>query len=138
MYLIIIGAGTVSTQLISILQKQGHKVAVIEKQADRARAVMQKFDVRVFHADIANGNILEEADVKNADGIIATTKDDSVNMMAMVLGQHHQVKKLITLLEENEHQAMFEKLGVEVLSNPEKVIAQRLSDLIDSENKQSN
>ena len=96
MYLIIVGAGTVSKQLISIVQKQGHRVVVIEKQEERAREIMQQFDLRVFHADIAKGNILEEADIAHADAIIATTGDDSVNLMAMVLGKHHQVKHLIT------------------------------------------
>ena len=133
MYLIIVGASEISIQLISIIKEQGHKVAVIEKQEARARAVIQKFDVQVFHADIAQGNILEEADVKNADAIIATTKDDSVNLMAMVLGKHHQVKSLITLLQESKHQTIFEQLGVLVLSDPERLIAQKLFDLIDSD-----
>ncbi len=133
MYLIIVGAGSVSKQLISIITEQGHRVAVVEKQKERARAIMQQFDVQVFHADIAEGNVLQEADIKSADAIIATTKDDSVNLMAMFLGKEHQVANLITLLQEAEHQAMFEKLGVQVLSNPEKLIAQKLFSFIDSD-----
>ena len=132
MYLIIVGAGAVSQQLVALITEQGHRVAVIEKQEKRAREVMQQFDVRVFHADIAQANILEEADIKNADGIIATTKDDSVNLMAMVLGKEHQVKHLITLLQEAKHQAVFEKLGVQVLSDPEKLIARELFSFINS------
>ena len=134
MYLIIVGAGTVSKQLISIIKEQGHQVTVIEKQEQRAREVMQQFDVRVFHGDIAQGNILQEAEVKHADGIIATTKDDAINLMAMVLGKHHQVKNLITVLQETEHLTMFEELGVQVLSHPEKLIAQKLFSFIDSDN----
>ncbi|MEM7590713.1 MAG: NAD-binding protein [Cyanobacteria bacterium P01_A01_bin.83] len=132
MYLIIVGASAVGKQLVSIIKEQGHKVAVIEKQEQRAREIMQQFDVQVFHADIAQKNILEEANVAKADGIIATTKDDAVNLMTMVLGKHYQVENLITLLQEAEHQTMFEKLGVQVLSNPEKVVAQKLFSLVDS------
>lgn len=133
MYWIIVGAGDITKPLIAIIQDKGHQVAVIEKQENRARNIMQEFDVRVFHADIAQGKILEEADVKNADVIVATTKDDSVNLMAMVLGKHYQVKNLITMLKDNEHRTMFEKLGVQVLSNPEKLIAQKLYSFADSE-----
>ena len=131
MYLIIVGAGVVTRQLVALMTEKGHKVAVIEKQKERAREIMQQFDVRVFHADIAQVNILEEADIKNADAIIATTKDDSVNLMAMVLGKEHQVKHLVTLLQESKHQTMFEKLGVQVLSDPERLIAQKLFSFID-------
>ena len=131
MYLIIIGAGAVTKQLIAIAKKQKHQVAVIEKNRERAREVMQEFDVRIFNADIAEGKVLEEAGVERADAIIATTRDDSVNLMAMVLGKQYQVKNLITLLQEAEHQAMFEKLGVRVLSDPEKLIAHELYSFID-------
>ena len=131
MYLIIVGAGAVSRQLVSVITEQGHKVAVIEKEKERARKIMQQFDVRVFHADIARANILEEAEVKRADGIIATTNDDSVNLMAMILGKEHQVEHLITLLQVAEHQSMFEKLGVKVLSNPELLIAKELFSFVD-------
>ena len=131
MYFIIVGAGTISRQLVAIIINQGHRVAVIEKNEARAREMMQQFDIKVFHADIAQANILAEASIQNADGIIATTKDDSVNLMAMVLGKEHQVKYLVTLLEAAEHQAMFEKLGVQVLSDPEKLIAQKLFSFIE-------
>ncbi|MEO1339947.1 MAG: NAD-binding protein [Cyanobacteria bacterium J06635_13] len=94
MYLIIVGAGAVSRQLISLATEQGHRVAVIEKRAERAREIMQQFDVQIFHADIAQGNVLEETDIKNADAVIATTKDDSVNLMTMLLGKEYQVKHL--------------------------------------------
>ena len=131
MYLIIIGAGDVSKQLVSVAKEKGHKVAIIEKEADRARKIMQEFDISIFHADIAKAKVLEEANASRADAIIATTRDDSVNLMAMVLGKQYGVKNLITLLQEKEHQAMFEKLGIQVLSDPEKLIAQKLYSFID-------
>ena len=133
MYLIIVGAGAVTKQLVAIAQKQGHEIAIIEEEAERARKIMQEFDVSIFQANIAQGGILDEADVDRADAIIATTNDDSINLMAMVLGKQHQVKNLITLLQEAEHQTMFEKLGVQVLSDPEKLIAQQLFSFIDSD-----
>lgn len=130
MYLIIIGAGAVTKQLIAIAKDKGDRVAVIEKETERARDIMQKFDVQVFHGDISQANILQEAEAHNADAIIATTRDDSVNLMAMVLGKQYQVPNLITLLQEQEHQEMFEKLGITVLSDPEKLIAQKLHSFI--------
>ncbi len=132
MYLIIVGAGAVTKQLIATAQEQGHKIAVIEKQTDRAREIMQEFDVQVFHADIAEGGVLDEADVDHADAIIATTRDDSVNLMAMILGKNHNVKNLITLLQEKKHCTVFENLGFQVLSDPERLIAQKLYSFVDT------
>ena len=133
MYLIIVGAGRVTKQLVSVAKEKGHKVAVIEKEAERARKIMQDFDISIFHADITKGKILEEAGVNNADAVIATTKDDSINLMAMILAKQYGVKNLITLLQEDNHQALFEKLGIQVLSDPEKLIARQLYSFIDLE-----
>ena len=130
MYLIVVGGGRVSKQLIKLAKENKHSVAVIEKQKDRARSIMAEFDVRVFCADIAQGKILEEAEVNRADAIIATTKDDSVNLMAMVLGKQHQVSTLVAMLQEAEHKPMFEKLGVKVLAHPERIVAQQLMDFV--------
>lgn len=130
MYLIIVGAGVVSQQLVAIATEQGHRVVVIEKQKERARKMMQQFDVRVFHADISEANVLTEVEAKNADAIIATTRDDAVNLMAMILGKEYQVKHLITLAQSAEHQTIFEKLGIQVLSDPERLIAQKLFSFI--------
>lgn len=133
MYLIIVGAGNVTKQLIAVAKEQGHKVAVIEKEAERAREIMQEFDISIFHADITKGKILEEADVNNADAVIATTRDDSINLMTMIIAKQYGVKNLITLVQEENHQALFEKLGVRVLSDPEKLIAHKLYSFINLE-----
>lgn len=71
--------------------------------------------------------------VKNADTIIATTKNDAVNLMAMMLGKHYQIKNLITMLQDREYYTMFEKLGIQVLSDPEKLIAQKLFSFLDGD-----
>ncbi|MDY7013235.1 MAG: NAD-binding protein [Cyanobacteriota bacterium] len=131
MYLIVVGAGKVAASLIEIARDRGYRVALIEKNGDRAREILQKHDVEVYHADIARGGILEEAGVKRADAIVATTGDDSTNLMAMVLGKEYGVETLIAMVDESQHQAMFEHLGVRVLAKPEKIVANALLDFLE-------
>jgi trk system potassium uptake protein TrkA len=126
MYLIIVGAGPEGSSLAELALKDGHKVAIIEKDEERAQAVLQKYNVQVFHANIAQGGILDEADADQADALIATTGDDSANLMTMFLGKERGIKKLISMINDRQHQAMFERLGVQVLVDPEVIIAQHL------------
>lgn len=126
MYLIIVGAGPEGSSLIKLALKDGHKVAIIEKDEKRAQAVLQKYDVQVFHANIAQGGILDQANADQADALIATTDDDSANLMTMFLGKERGIKKLISMINDRQHQAMFERLGVQVLVDPEVIIAQHL------------
>ncbi|WP_017720514.1 NAD-binding protein [Kamptonema formosum] len=71
MYLIVVGAGPEGSSLAELALKDGHEVAIIEASSERARAVLQKCDARVFHASIAQGEILDEADADRADALIA-------------------------------------------------------------------
>lgn len=126
MYLIIVGANPIAQSLISLAVEDGHQVAVIEKDAASARTVLEEYDVEVFQADIAKGKVLEEAGANKADGLLAITKDDSANLMAIFLGKKFGIKQLIAMVNHSEHQGMFESLGVNVIVAPEMIIAKHL------------
>lgn len=130
MYLIIVGAGPEGSSLIDLAVEEGHEVALIEKDEKQARAVLQKHDIKVFQADIAASEILDEAKAHRADVLIATTSDDSVNLMAMFLGQEYGIKTLVSMVNQQAHQKMFKRLGVQVLVKPEVIIAKQLYRLI--------
>ncbi|RMF87621.1 MAG: TrkA family potassium uptake protein [Nitrospinota bacterium] len=128
MYLIIVGAGPVGSGLIELALQDGHNVVLIEANAKRAQEASQKYDVMVLHADIAQGGILEEAGIEQADALVAATGDDSDNLMAMFLGVEYGVKTLISIVNDQRHRRLFERLGVHVLVDPEKIVAQHLYD----------
>lgn len=92
MYLIIVGGGPEGASLINLALEKGHEVVLIESDEERARSVIQNHDLTVLNGDIADDQILEEAGVSQADVLIATTTDDSVNLMAMVLGKEYGVE----------------------------------------------
>lgn len=133
MYFIIVGGAAVARYFVSLAVEQGHRVTVIEKNKARARKILQQYDVKVLNADISQGDVLDEAEVERADAIIATTEDDSVNLMAMMLGKERNVKHLVAMVQNREHKQMFEKFGVEVLTDPEMIIAKRLYSFVDGD-----
>jgi trk system potassium uptake protein len=130
MNIIIVEAGLEGCSLAELALQDGHRVAIIEANAERAQSVLHKYDVQVFHANIGTGGILDEAGADRADALIATTGDDSANLMAMFLGKERQIPTLISMVNESEHQQMFERLGVQVMVDPEVVIARHLYDLV--------
>ena len=78
--------------------------------------------------NIAEDGILEEADIERADAVIAATHDDAQNLMAMVLAKEHQVGTLLSLVNYKAHDNIFKQLGVDVVSEPARVIAHQLYD----------
>lgn len=133
MYLIVVGAGPEGSSLIDLALKDRHEVVLIERNEERVRAVLQKHDIKVFHADIATGGILDEANANRADALIATMGDDSCNLMAMFLGKEYGIKTLVSMVNEGHHKSLFERLGVHVLVNPEVIIARHLYGFLQGE-----
>lgn len=126
MNLIIVGASPRGIALAKLALEDGHNVTIIEASKEQAQNVVQRYNVKVFHADIAQGGILDEVEADQADALIATTSDDSANLMTMFLGKERNIPTLISMVNQNEHQAMFEKLGVHVIVDPEVIIARSL------------
>lgn len=130
MNLIIVGASSKGIALAELALQDGHNVTIIEASKEKAQAVLQKYNVKVFHADIAQGGILDEVGADQADALIATTSDDSANLMTMFLGKERHISTLISMVNHKEHQALFEKLGVHVIVDPDIIIARSLYNLL--------
>ncbi|MEM8503562.1 MAG: NAD-binding protein [Cyanobacteria bacterium P01_D01_bin.1] len=134
MYLIVVGASAEGRRFIEIAVEQNHEVALIEKDEAKAREVLKESDIRAFASDISDDEVLNEAEVGRADAVIAATHDDAQNLMAMVLAKEHQVKTRISLINQQSHASMFERLGVHVISDPAGIVARQLYQYIDSDN----
>ncbi|MEM8809557.1 MAG: NAD-binding protein [Cyanobacteria bacterium P01_G01_bin.38] len=132
MYLIVVGAGPEGIRFIDMAAAQ-HEVILIEKDEQRARKVLKENNIRVLRGDIAEDNILQEAEIDRADAIVATTHDDSTNLMAMVLAKEYGVKTCISLINQQSHSQMFERLGVHVVEDPAGIVARQLYQCVGAE-----
>ena len=126
MYVIIVGAGTVGARLVELGFGQGHEVAVIEPDKERADAVAKSCDALVLHASIVDAGILEKVDAARADALVATTSDDAQNLMAIVLAREAEIGSVVSVVNESSHRALFERMGAHVLVEPEEIIAKHL------------
>ena len=126
MYIIVVGASPEGCRFIDIATNQGHEVLLVEKDDQRAREVLKQHSLRVLQGDIADDNILKEAQVERANAVVAATSDDSQNLMAMVLAREHEVDTRVSLINQQSHCQMFKQLGVKVVNDPARIIAQQL------------
>jgi len=129
-YIIVVGGDLVGASLVTLAVEGGHDVTLLEVDAERAEKLAERHDVRVLNASIGEGGILEEAGGDRADALAATTRDDSANLMAMVLGREAGIETLVTVVNEKHHQRLFDHLGVKVLVDPEVIVAGYLYGMI--------
>lgn len=130
MRIIVVGAGAVGEYLVQLAVDAGHEVALIEDNEERAELCAQNYDALVLHAKIDEEGILDEAGAKHAQALIATTDDDSTNLMAMVLAREYDIENLTCTVNARHRKRLFDRLGVNTLVDPEILVARHLLDLI--------
>ncbi|HLQ86307.1 MAG TPA: TrkA family potassium uptake protein [Salinisphaeraceae bacterium] len=126
MHIVIVGAQPVGEHLVKLASDAGHSVALIEPDQELAEHCAQHYDIQVLHARIDEEGILDEADAENAWALIATTDDDSVNLMAMVLGREYEIDNLVSTVNSKHRKSLFARLGVNTLVDPELLAARYL------------
>lgn len=126
MYLIIVGAGKIGRNLIEMATGEGNDVVVIEEDEEVANEISSEFDCLVLNADATESNLLEEAGVDRADAVISTTNIDAVNTMVMLLAREYDVPSLVSVVHDPVHIPIFENIGVNIIENPQRLIADYL------------
>jgi len=81
MHVVIIGAGEVGTAIAANLD-DSHDVVVVDSDAARAEELKYDLDVMTLTGDGTSMGVLEDADVDEADLLIASTDDDRTNLVA--------------------------------------------------------
>ena len=81
MNVIICGAGMVGFSISKQLQSQGHSVTVIDQSSEDIKKINDTQDVKGIVGRATFPSVLENAGAKDADMIIAVTRNDETNMI---------------------------------------------------------
>lgn len=124
MEILVVGAGSIGSSLIEMATMENNDVIVIEKDPEVAQEIENSYDCTVFTQDATDREALWTARAEDVDVIIATTEQDPVNMMVMMIAQEMDCDSLISVVHNKENIELFQTLGVSVVENPERLIAE--------------
>ena len=131
MYVIIVGGGRVGLNLAQSLIREGLNVTIIEDDYSKSEEIAEQIDAMVIHGDATSIQVLEDADIADADVFVAATGKDSINLLASVLCQAYEnVKKIIARVNDLGHADAFKKVGVDITVSPESTVASYLERVI--------
>ena len=118
MYIIVVGAGRTGSKVIELATQDEHEVVVVERSQEHAEEVSATYDCMVINADAASKEIMLEAGIQEADALISTAQNDSVNLMIQMLGKQYGVETLVSSINDPEHMELFGDLGVNIVESP--------------------
>lgn len=123
MYIIIGGGGDIGYYLTRNLLHHGHEVLLLEKESRRYQSLSDEMGQAIFKGDACEARTMEEAGARRADAVIAVTGDDEDNLVICQMAKKRfNVSRTIARLNNPKHEALFEKLGIDVTVSPTKSI----------------
>ena len=85
----------------------------------------------VIHGDATSVQVLEDADITDADVFVAATGHDTVNLLTSVLSQNYDnIKKIIARVNDLDHVNAFKRVGIDITVSPESAVASYLERII--------
>ena len=107
------GGGRVGSRLATILQKEGNKVIVIEKDKERAEEIANlNSEITVINSDIFDKSVYKDVFEGGVDIFIAATSDDQTNMLACEIAKRRGVQKTIARVVDPDLYEIFLELDI--------------------------
>ena len=134
MNIIICGAGRVGYTISKILIEQNHSVTIIDQSSEDIQKINDTLDVKAIVGKATSPMILEKANTKDADMIIAVTRNDEINMLICQIAHSlFNVPKKIARIRSQEYlnpkfAFLFNKenLPIDFIISPELEIAKSI------------
>ncbi|HBA63234.1 MAG TPA: Trk system potassium transporter TrkA [Lachnospiraceae bacterium] len=134
MNIIIIGCGKVGLTLAEQLCEEKHNVVLIDNNASKLQEISEELDALRI---VGNGSSIHtqiEADVQNADLLIAVTGSDELNLLCCLIakkaGKCYTIARVRNPIYSEEIGFIKESLGISMIINPELTASREIARLL--------
>ncbi len=137
MKIIILGAGQVGSSVAESLVSEQNDITVVDTDAQRLRALQDRFDLRTVAGSGSHPSVLAEAGAEDADLLIAVTQSDDTNLVACKIAQQlFNIPRRIARIRatdflENERVLGENCFDVDLAICPEQVLTEYLTRLVE-------
>jgi trk system potassium uptake protein len=134
MRIVVAGAGNIGRHMAHDLVERGHEVSLIEQDpgvAERARGDVTE-EVTMVLGDACEPWVLDKADVRSSDVMVAATGDDEDNLVISLLSkQEYGVPRVVARVNHPKNEWLFnETWGVDVAMSPPHVLTSLVEEAV--------
>lgn len=113
MYVVIMGCGRVGSSLVAGLERLGHEVAVIDRDAQAFRRLGPEFRGKQVIGQGFHREVLVEAGVEKAGAFAAVSSGDNSNIIAArVARESFGIDRVVARIYDEKRAAVYERLGI--------------------------
>ena len=113
LYIVIVGCGRLGSHLANRLSREEHSIVVIDKDEASFNNLSPDFSGFHINGDATQLVILKEAKLTDADVLIATTREDNVNLMVAQIAQKiFNISHVLSRVFDPKGKELFEQLEI--------------------------
>lgn len=118
MHVVIGGCGRVGSYLAYMLEREGHTVAVIDKDPEAFENLWEGFSGRKIKGIVFDRDALMEAGIERADAFASVTSGDNSNIVsARLVKEHFRVPKVITRIYDPRRAEIYRRLNIPTIAS---------------------
>ncbi len=115
--MIIAGCGRVGSELASNLERLGHSVVLIDKNAKAFERLKPGFAGRQIVGFAFDREVLEDAGIKDAGAFASVTNGDNSNILsARVAKEHYRVPQVVARIYDPRRAQIYQRLGIQTVA----------------------
>jgi len=135
MRIIISGAGDVGFHLVKLLAYEEHDITLIDLDQKKLDYASSHLDVAIIKGSSTSFKVLNEANVKNSDLLIAVTSFEETNITTAIIAKHLGTKKTVARIQNTEYLTSkdvlnLQDLGIDEVISPESLAAREIKRLV--------
>lgn len=134
MNIVMIGLGTIGENILKSLSADDHTITIIDECKDKVEELVEKYDIMGVIGNGACLDIQKEANVNDADLVIALTRNDELNIFACLVANRLGGKNTVARVRNPDYRKqiaeMKEDLGISMIVNPERETGREIFNLI--------
>ena len=117
---VVIGAGNIGLRVAQMIEEtSAMRAKLVELDRERAEFAADNLErTIVLHGDALDGEVMEEAGIRQADAVVALTDDDRANLLSCALAEEAGCPIEIALAKDPVFEQIAEKLGIDALIDP--------------------
>jgi trk system potassium uptake protein TrkA len=124
----------VGSELGVNLQRLGHDVVIIDKNAKAFERLRSGFEGRTLIGFAFDREVLEEAGIKDASAFASVTSGDNSNILsARVAKEHYRVPQVVARIYDPRRAQIYQRLGIQTVATVRWTTDQILRSLIPDE-----
>jgi trk system potassium uptake protein TrkA len=126
--IVIVGGSEIGYQTARLLEKDGFKPRLVERDGDRAQWLAEHLPgTTVLNSDATDSGFLEREHVGRADVVIATLENDQENLLATLLAKRIGATRAVAIVDTVAFSDLFEAVGVDVAVSPRETVAEEIT-----------